>query len=181
MRIITGLKKGQKLQTLEGFSVRPTGERTKEAVFSIIQFDIEGRIFLDLFAGSGQMGIEAVSRGADNAVFIDNNPSCIKVIKNNLKKVNLLDKCEVYNIDYNIFLKSNTQTFDIVYIDPPYNKNISQDAVFKIAPFMNKWGIIICEINKDEPFEDFYGEFKLYKTYKYGKSKIVTFRHKDFC
>ena len=99
MRVITGSARGRRLETLEGEDVRPTTDRVKEAVFSIIQFETEGRVFLDLFAGSGQMGIEALSRGADSAYFVDNSKKSVETVKRNLKTTKLEDRAKVFQMD----------------------------------------------------------------------------------
>ena len=107
MRVITGSARGRRLETLEGEDVRPTTDRVKEAVFSIIQFETEGRVFLDLFAGSGQMGIEALSRGADSASFVDNSKKSVETVKRNLKTIKLEDRAKIFQMDYHLSLKRN--------------------------------------------------------------------------
>ena len=122
MRIITGSAKGKKLLTLEGDATRPTSERIKEAIFSSLQFDIENRAVLDLFAGSGQMGLEALSRGAASATFIDSATDAIAVCKENAKRTGLFDKCRFLVSDYRNFIRkaAHERKFDLVFIDPPY-------------------------------------------------------------
>ena len=131
MRIITGRARGTKLVTLEGDNTRPTSERVKEAVFSMIQFDIEGRRVLDLFAGSGQMGLEAVSRGAASAVLTDRSREAVEVIKKNCLKTKLAPFCEVICSDYAEFLRNcrGKRKFDMVFLDPPYALNLIPDAI----------------------------------------------------
>ena len=120
MRVITGTARGRVLRTLEGEDVRPTTDRVKEAVFSIIQFEIEGRRVLDLFAGSGQLGIEALSRGADSATFVDMSKDSLATVKYNLEHTKLGDRAKVIQTDALSFLKLTKDRFDIVFIDPPY-------------------------------------------------------------
>lgn len=122
MRVITGTAKGRRLETLEGEDVRPTTERIKEAVFSIIQFEIMGHTFLDLFAGSGQMGIEAISRGASSAYFVDASKKSLDVVKKNISSVKFDKEAKVFAMDYRSFLSMNTVEFDIAFLDPPYKK-----------------------------------------------------------
>ena len=129
MRVITGSARGRRLETLEGEDVRPTTDRVKEAVFSIIQFETEGRVFLDLFAGSGQMGIEALSRGADSAYFVDNSKKSVETVKRNLKTTRLEDRAKVFQMDYRSFLAANSKSFDIVFLDPPYKTGALQDSL----------------------------------------------------
>lgn len=180
MRVITGIARGRRLETLEGEDVRPTTDRIKEAVFSIIQFETEGRAFLDLFAGSGQMGIEALSRGAKTAYFVDNSRKSVETVKKNLKTVKLESDAKVFQMDFHSFLSMNSQRFDIVFIDPPYKTGVLQEALNIIPESMNETGIIIAENPLDEEILSNYGDFVLDRQYRYGKIKITTFRHKDF-
>jgi 16S rRNA (guanine(966)-N(2))-methyltransferase RsmD len=133
MRVITGTARGRTLKTPEGDHTRPTAERVKEAVFSIIQFEIEGRRVLDLFAGSGQLGIEALSRGATSAVFIESDKAAAEVVRENLQKTRLEDKATVLQTDAIAFLASTASVFDIVFLDPPYAANLLQKALTAAA------------------------------------------------
>lgn len=180
MRVITGLARGRRLETLEGEDVRPTTDRIKEAVFSIIQFEVEGRVFLDLFAGSGQMGIEALSRGAKEAVFVDNSKKSIDTVKRNLRTVGFEDKARVFAMDYQSFLAMNTAKADIVFLDPPYRTGVLQNALELAAQRVKETGIIIAENPLDEEILSNYGDFVLDRQYRYGKIKISTFRHTNF-
>lgn len=180
MRVITGTAKGRRLETLEGEDVRPTTERIKEAVFSIIQFEIMGHTFLDLFAGSGQMGIEAISRGASSAYFVDASKKSLDVVKKNISSVKFDKEAKVFAMDYRSFLSMNTVEFDIAFLDPPYKKGILQDALPLVAENMRDTGVIIAENPIDEQISANYGDFVLDREYRYGKIKISTFRHKDF-
>ena len=153
MRVITGTARGRRLETLEGEDVRPTTERIKEAVFSIIQFEIMGHTFLDLFAGSGQMGIEAISRGASSAYFVDASKKSLDVVKKNISSVKFDKEAKVFAMDYRSFLSMNTVEFDIAFLDPPYKKGYI-DEVLKIIfacrlPANN--AIIIAEHSIEEP------------------------------
>ena len=168
MRVITGSARGRRLETLEGEDVRPTTDRIKEAVFSIIQFETEGRNFLDLFAGSGQMGIEALSRGAKSASFVDNAKKSLETVKRNLKATKLENSAKVFAMDFHRFL------------DPPYRTGMLQDALELVPEAMNDTGVIIAENPLDEEILSNYGDFVLDRQYRYGKIKITTFRHKDF-
>ena len=173
MRVITGSARGRKLLTLEGEDVRPTTDRVKEAVFSVIQFETEGRRFLDLFAGSGQMGIEALSRGAKEAVFVDSAKKSVEIIRKNLASTKLAENAKVVQTDW------GTQ-FDIAFLDPPYGKGILQRALEALPAHMSKTGVIIAENPLDEEILSEYGEFALDRQYRYGKIKISTFRNKEF-
>lgn len=180
MRVITGLARGRRLETLEGDDVRPTTDRIKEAIFSIIQFETEGRVFLDLFAGSGQMGIEALSRGAKSAYFVDNSKKALDTVKRNLKTTKLERDAKTFSMDFHSFLAMNTTPFDIAFIDPPYKTGILQEALELVSDTMKETGIIIAENPLDEEILSQYGEFVLDRQYRYGKIKVSIYRHKDF-
>lgn len=177
MRVITGTARGRKLEQLVGDDVRPTTDRVKEAVFSIIQFDIEGRRFLDLFAGSGQMGIEALSRGAREAVFVDNRRESAAIVKRNLQTTKLGDNAKVVQMDSISYLNINKEKFDFLFLDPPYGTGLLQAALAKAEGVMNETGLVICESPVNEELPQAVGEFVLHRTYKYGKIKITTYCH----
>ena len=176
MRVITGTAKGRKLKTLEGENVRPTIERVKEAVFSIIQFEIEGRRVLDLFAGSGQLGIEALSRSAASAVFIDADKAAVAVVKENLETAKLADKATVLQTDALAFLQTSNLTFDIAFLDPPYGTGLLQKVLPLVAPKIAPGGIILCESPFGEELPKTIGELRLTRIYRYGKTAVTTYR-----
>ncbi len=153
MRIITGKAKGIKLKTLDGVETRPTSERVKEAVFSMLQFDIEGRTVLDLFAGSGQMSLEALSRGAASATMIDRSRAAIKIIEENSEKTKLKEQCKIINSDALEFLKrSHDEKYDIVFLDPPYASGLyipTLKALIK-SDSLKPTSIIVAESNFDD-------------------------------
>ncbi len=180
MRVITGAARGRRLETLEGEDVRPTTDRIKEAVFSIIQFQTEGRVFLDLFAGSGQMGIEALSRGAKQAIFVDSAKKAADTVRRNLKTTRLEENAKVFQTDFRSFLTVNAAKIDIAFLDPPYRTGLLQQALPAVTGCMNDTGIIIAENPLEEAIEPQYGDFMLDRVYRYGKIKISTFKHKDF-
>ncbi len=177
MRIITGKARGMKLATLDGEEItRPTTERVKEGVFSAIQFDIAGKRVLDLFAGSGQMALEALSRGADSAVLIDENTDAVAIIKENAKKTGFMKQCAVSRMDYSEYLKSvaGKERFDIVFLDPPYSRSMKDEILKKVAraDILNDGAIVVCETDKDEIDGDLYG-LTFRKKYKY--SRVLTY------
>lgn len=178
MRVISGIAKGKKLESLSEKNLRPTTDRVKEAIFSVIQFEIEGRCFLDLFSGSGQMAIEALSRGASFATLVDHSPKSIKIIKNNLQKSEFENESEIFNLDYENFLKINQKTFDIVFLDPPYKKGILQKALEEVVKITNENGVIICESSEEELLPEKIDNFYLSKNFKYGKIKTSFYRSK---
>ncbi len=180
MRVITGEARGRKLITLEGEDVRPTTDKVKEAVFSAIQFDIQGRKFLDLFAGSGQLGIEALSRGAESAVFVDSSRKAVDIIRKNLANTGFYDRAEVLHTDGLSYLSMTGKEFDIVYLDPPYSTGVLQEVLPKVVEKVKKTGIIIVENPEKEEIFEKYGDFMLDRQKHYGKIKITMYRHKDF-
>ena len=149
MRIITGSARGIALTTLEGETTRPTAERAKEALFSMIQFDIEGRRALDLFGGSGQLGLEALSRGAASCVFCDTSREAVSVIIENSKRAKLFDKCRISASDYAAALRgmSEREQFDLIFLDPPYESGFLPEALRMIARgnILSPGGRIVCE------------------------------------
>ncbi|MBQ2688422.1 MAG: 16S rRNA (guanine(966)-N(2))-methyltransferase RsmD [Clostridia bacterium] len=179
MRVITGSARGRKLQALEGRDVRPTTDKVKESVFSIIQFQIQGRVFLDLFAGSGQMGIEALSRGAKKAYLVDQSLKSIRVIEQNVKTTGFEDSAVIARQDAQGFLVSSRENFDIAYLDPPFEKGIINDVLPLVSAKMNKGGVILCESAEAETLPEEAGNFKLDRTYRYGKIKVSLYRHKE--
>ena len=146
MRVITGSARGRRLKELEGLETRPTTGKVKEALFSVIQFDIEGRRVLDLFAGTGQLGIEALSRGAKQCVFIDQRNDAVKLIRENLQVCGLTDSAVVRSGDAMAYLKSG-EKFDLIFLDPPYASGLLVKALEDIAAFdiCREHGIIVAE------------------------------------
>jgi len=153
MRIITGTARGTKLVTLEGEATRPTIDKVKEALFSMIQFDIEGRNILDLFADSGQLGLEALSRGAAKATFIDESRQAVDVVIENAKKTHLFDKCRISASGAIPFLKSaaGKESYDIVFLDPPYGSDLLAQALKQLSDgkVLAPGAIIVCECDTD--------------------------------
>ena len=176
MRIITGSARGTKLRAPDGETTRPTAERVKEAVFSMIQFEIEGRRVLDLFGGSGQLALEALSRGAASAVICDNSAEAVRVIKEHAQKTHLFDRCVILNTDSMKYAAGRTtEQFDIVFIDPPYASGLQQKALEtlaatgKIAP----GGIVICESAEEADYLP--DGFRVRKRSSYSRKYITVF------
>lgn len=169
MQVITGSARGRKLITVEGTDVvRPTTQKVKEAIFSAVQFDIEGAVVLDLFAGSGQLGIEALSRGAKECSFVDNAAVSIKTIKQNISHVGFDDVSEVLNKPFSAFLKTTSKTFDLVFMDPPYGKKLVQKALPLVAEKMSARGVIVCEHEKECVCPQTVGDFTLTRVLRHG-------------
>lgn len=176
MRVITGTAKGRRLVAPPGLETRPTSEVTKEAVFSIIQFEVEGAAVLDLFAGSGQMGIEALSRGAKSCVFVDNARASQQAQRQNLAHTGLEQRARLIAGDAASYLKLNRGPFDIAFLDPPYGKGHAARLLPMVAASMKDSGVILCESSKEETLPETAGDFVRQKEYRYGKAKISLYR-----
>lgn len=176
MRVITGLARGSRLETLSGEATRPTSEKVKESLFSAIQFDIEGRRVLDLFAGSGQLGIEALSRGAASCVFVDKNAEAVQVIKRNLQHTHLYEKAQVVGAEAMTYLTRPGERFDLVFLDPPYAADLLLPALEKAAPLVNDGGILVCETDREE-MPQRVDRFDLARSYRYGRIFVHIYRY----
>lgn len=177
MRVITGLARGRRLETLPGEATRPTGEKVKESLFSAIQFDIEGRRVLDLFAGSGQLGIEALSRGASGCVFVDKNTEAVKIIRQNLLHTGLAEKSQVLGADALTYLTRPGDHFDLVFLDPPYASELILPVLEKVAPLVNDGGIIVCETDENTVLPERLDRFAVAKTYRFGHTLVWLYRY----
>lgn len=176
MRIITGMARGTTINAPQGEHTRPTSEKAKEAVFSAIQFDIHDRKVLDLFGGSGQMALEALSRGAEKAYIIDNDRNAFSVIKDNAARTKLMDKCIILNSDWKDFVKHTKEKFSLVFLDPPYKAGFLDEVLEKIYEndILTDDAIVICESDIDGvPVPP---DGKDCKIYKYGKTYVSIFR-----
>lgn len=173
MRIITGTARGTKLETLDGTATRPTTERVKEAVFSMIQFEIEGRRVLDLFGGSGQLALEALSRGAAGACICDSSAEAVRIIKENAKKTHLFEKCVILNTDAERMIKNSKDRFDIVFLDPPYASGLAQKALELLAErnMIADAGLVICETSAE--LEKIPEGFSVRRTARYSRTYIT--------
>lgn len=178
MRIITGSARGTSLETLDGDHTRPTAERTKQAIFNTLQFEMEGRRVLDLFGGSGQLALEALSRGAESAFLCENDPSAFEVIKRNAKKTKLFDRCRIVCTDYLSALKSlsGKESFHLIFLDPPYHSEFLPVALRRIdeGGLLAVGGYIICESDSPTPFTC--PGTVLYRHAKYGKAYVTILR-----
>jgi len=183
MRVISGIARGKKLVSLSGLNTRPTLDRVKEALFNKIQFEVEGQVVLDLFAGSGALGIEALSRGAKQAVFCDNSKEAIKVINTNIKNTRNEDKAIVINKDYNLALSSlskENKKFNIIFLDPPYNTDFAIRALETIIKLdiLSKDGIIILEtddLEKEKQVLEI-NKLMIFDKRKYGRAILIFIR-----
>lgn len=177
MRIIAGKYRGTKLYTLEGLDTRPTLDRVKEPLFSILQSKLLKANVLDLFAGSGALSLESLSRGAERVVLCDNSKKAINVIKQNFEKLKIVTNFEIINKDYIEALKNlQNEKFDIIFLDPPYNMHILNDILnfISINKLLTKDGIVICEIDK-EYLEDI-NDLELIKNKRYGSTFVYIYK-----
>ena len=178
MRVVAGKAKGVVLKTPEGLKTRPTADRVKEAMFSIIQFDLPGARVLDLFGGTGQLGIEALSRGAQHVDFVDMQDSACKLIRENLRRTKLSDMARVIRSDYLTFLKSCEHKYDIILLDPPYAEEFLENSLKLITEIdiLQTNGIIVAERPADKILPDAFSGCLRYRDYKYGKTFLTVYR-----
>ena len=178
MRVISGKARGKILKTPDGVLTRPTSDRVKEAMFSIIQFDLPGAKVLDLFAGTGQLGIEAISRDASKAVFVDEREEACKLVRENLKRTGFESCSAVVRSDYMSFLKNTKEKFDIIFLDPPYAEVFLENSIKMITEIdiLQTNGIIVTERPLDKELPWNFPGFTRSKDYKYGNTLITLFR-----
>ena len=187
MRIITGKARGVRLSTLEGQNTRPTSERAKEAIFSMLQFEIQGKQVLDLFAGSGQMGLEALSRGASSALLCDRSKEAIEVIRSNALKTRLAPMCEIICSDYATLLKSfrRKKKFDLIFLDPPYAISAIPETLRMLLEYelLGKEATVVCETGSvDDVFgvsNELNDRFEVLRQAKYGVAFVTVLRLKE--
>ena len=178
MRVITGKARGVQLKTPQGMQTRPTADRVKEALFSIINFDLPGARVLDLFGGTGQLGIEALSRDAKSAGFVDASAEACQLIRENLKRSKLEGQGRVVRSDYMEYLNKCRESFDIILLDPPYGEVFLENALKRITEIdiLKSNGIIVTErpLGKELPWE--FGGYTRSRDYKYGKTLLTIYR-----
>ena len=178
MRVITGKARGVQLKTPQGLKTRPTTDRVKEAMFSIINFDIPGARVLDLFGGTGQLGIEALSRGAKSAVFVDAGEDACKLIRENLKRTKLERDGRVVRGDYMDYLRRCRENYEIIFLDPPYAEVFLENALKCITEIdiLQSGGIIVTErpLGKELPWE--FEGYTRSRDYKYGNTLVTIYR-----
>ena len=178
MRVITGTARGRKLKELPGLDTRPTTDKVKESIFNIVQFDVEGRRVLDLFAGTGQLGIEALSRGAEGCVFVDASKEAARIIKENVSLTGFADRARVTQGDAMSFLTSCREKFGLAFLDPPYASDLLDQALERMAAIdiMTENGIIVCESALEKVLPDLSGPYERGREYRYGKIKLTLYR-----
>ena len=175
MRVITGKCRGRRLLEPVGRDVRPTTDQVKEAMFSAIQFEVEGARVLDLFAGTGQLGIEALSRGAQRAVFVDRRTDAVKLIRENLALTRLEEGAQVVCGDSMAYLNALREKFDLIFLDPPYGSGLEAKAMEAVKEFdiLSHGGIMVCETRPETVLPELPAEYGATKTYRYGKIKLT--------
>ena len=181
MRVVAGTARGTVLKTPEGMLTRPTADRVKEAVFSILHFDVEGAVVLDLFGGTGQLGIEALSRGAKKAVFVDQQPKACELIRENLRRTRFTNQATVVRGDYLEYLKRTKEKFDIIILDPPYAEIFLETALNCIAEIdiLRDNGIIVTERPIEKALEVSMPGFSRSRDDKDGKTLITLYRRES--
>ena len=181
MRVITGKARGVQLKTPDGMNTRPTTDRVKEALFSIIHFDIPGADVLDLFAGTGQLGIEALSRGAASAVFVDVSNDACSLVKENLKRTKFQINTQVVKAEYMQYLRTCDQKFGIIFLDPPYTEDFLEESLNFITEIdiLQSGGIIVTERPLGKTLSGDFPGYSRSKDYKYGKTILTIFRKNE--
>lgn len=178
MRVITGSARGKKLKSLPGLDTRPTIDRVKEGLFNVIQFEIEGRRVLDLFAGSGQLGLECLSRGAASCDFVDSSPAAMKIVRENVTACRLTDRAHFHQKDFSAFLSGASGKYDLIFLDPPYASGDLERALKKIAEIdiASGNGIIVCESPAAAALPVLPGGYDRTGEYRYGTIKVTLYR-----
>lgn len=175
MRVVSGSARGRRLKELQGMETRPTTDKVKESLFNVIQFDIPGRKVLDLFGGTGQLGIEALSRGAAHCTFIDQRRDAAALIRENLKLCRLEENAKVVQGDSLAFLSSCREKFDVIFLDPPYHTDLMDRALELVTKIdiLSEHGIIICETMADRQLPPMEAPYEWGKDYRYGQIKLT--------
>lgn len=184
MRVISGNLRGTKLYTLEGQNTRPTLDRVKESLFNIINFEIKDSIFLDLFAGSGAIGIEAASRGASKVIMCEKSKEAANIINKNLEKTKLINQVKLYNMDFKDMIKNKLEEkLDIIYLDPPYKTNYAYEASKLILEknLLKKDSILIIETDEEQNVENLFQNLSLkeFDKRKYGRAYLIFYKIKE--
>ena len=179
MRVITGVARGVSLKTLPGEATRPTLDRTKQALFNILQFDIEGRRVLDAFAGSGQLGIEALSRGAEHCVFLENSRDAAEIVRWNVNATKMQNKATILETDAVLYCKNSRDTYDLVFLDPPYASGLLEQILPLVAVKLRVGGSVVCETDAEKELPETIDSMSLVKSGKYGKAKLWFYRKKE--
>lgn len=175
MRIISGSARGRRLKELQGMDTRPTTDKVKESIFNIIQFELEGRKVLDLFGGTGQLGLEALSRGSVHCTFVDQRRDAAALIRDNIKSCGFQEQTRVVQGDSLSFLASCREKFDVIFLDPPYQTDLLEKSMEAIAKFdiLREHGIMVCESAADKVLPALEAPYEQGREYRYGKIKLT--------
>ena len=178
MRVISGTARGRRLKELPGMDTRPTTDKVKESLFNIIQFDIEGRTVLDLFGGTGQLGIEALSRGAAHCTFVDMSRQAVAVIKENVTAVGFSDVSQIHQGDALTFLGGCREKFGLILLDPPYQTDLLENCIQAVGRFdiLSEHGIMVCESAVEKTLPELPDPYEKGREYRYGKIKLTVYR-----
>ena len=178
MRIISGSARGRKLKEPQGLDTRPTTDKVKESLFNIIQFELEGRRVLDLFAGTGQLGLEALSRGAEHCTFVDQRREAAALVKENVKLCRFEGQARVVQGESQAFLRACGEKFDVIFLDPPYQTNLLEQCIEKITRFdiLREHGIIVCESGTEWTIPPLEPPYEAGREYRYGQIKLTVCR-----
>ena len=178
MRIISGLARGRKLKEPQGLDTRPTTDKVKESIFNIVQFDVEGRRVLDLFAGTGQLGLEALSRGAERCTFVDQRREAAALVRENVKLCRFEDRARVAQEEALSFLSSCREKFDVVFLDPPYQSGLLEKTLERLTQFdiLREHGIIVCESGTEWSVPTLAPPYEAGREYRYGQIKLTVCR-----
>ena len=181
MKVISGILKGRNIEGYNIDGTRPTMDRVKESLFAMIQDNIKDSTILDLFAGSGQLGIEAISNGAKLCYFIDHNNEVIKVLNKNITNLNIKDKSKVVLSDWKKFLNESSEKnikYDLIFVDPPYDYDVYEKILEKVSTLnlLNDNGLIVLE-HHNLKFKDQYNNLILYKEKKYGNKSVNIYKN----
>ena len=178
MRVISGSARGRRLNELQGMETRPTTARVKEALFNLVRLELPGGDILDLFAGTGQLGIEALSRGAARCTFVDQRKDAAALVRENLKLTGLTGWGKVVQGDSISYLMSCREKFHVIFLDPPYQSGLLEQAMETIAAFdiLREHGIMICESPLEQVLPDLSQPYERGKDYRYGKIKLTVYR-----
>lgn len=179
MRIVSGSARGRKLVTPSGMEIRPTTDKVKEAWFSIIQFDLPGRRVLDLFAGTGQLGLEALSRGAKSCCFVEHSRKAMELVKKNIGLTGFGAASSTVFSDAFLYLSSCSETYDLVFLDPPYEMEMCAKAAALLPRVLSEDAIVICETRPAEILPAEIGALKISKVYNYSNIKLTVYRNPD--
>ena len=178
MRIISGSARGRKLKEPQGMDTRPTTDKVKESLFNIIQFELEGRRVLDLYAGTGQLGLEALSRGAESCAFVDQRREAAALVRDNVKLCRFEDRSRVIQAEALSFLALCREKFDVVFLDPPYQSGLLEKSLETLTRFdiLREYGIIVCESGAEWTVPPLASPYETGREYRYGQIKLTVCR-----